>query len=145
MAWNINTSWNVLCNIVENETTLSKILLYSVLCFYRLYSMTLTLCVTEEDFEMLPPSTVPEMQRSNLAPVILQLKALGIDNVLRFSFLSVSVTFWQHSATSFTFHHHTVCACIVSIPFLETNLRNDITWHPKPWKRHTFLVLSSNV
>ncbi|KAI1233316.1 hypothetical protein IHE44_0004486 [Lamprotornis superbus] len=47
---------------------------------YRLY--------TEEDFEKLPKSTVPEMQRSNLAPVILQLKALGIDNVLRFPFLS---------------------------------------------------------
>lgn len=45
---------------------------------------------SEEDFEKLPSSTVPEMQRSNLAPVILQLKALGIDNVLRFSFLSVS-------------------------------------------------------
>ncbi|XP_061297451.1 probable ATP-dependent RNA helicase DHX35 isoform X1 [Pezoporus flaviventris] len=42
----------------------------------------------EEDFEKLPKSTVPEMQRSNLAPVILQLKALGIDNVLRFPFLS---------------------------------------------------------
>ncbi|NXC43556.1 DHX35 helicase, partial [Penelope pileata] len=47
---------------------------------YRLY--------TEEDYEKLPKSTVPEMQRSNLAPVILQLKALGIDNVLRFPFLS---------------------------------------------------------
>ncbi|KAG8131811.1 hypothetical protein E2320_009714 [Naja naja] len=47
---------------------------------YRLY--------TEEDFEKLPQSTIPEMQRSNLAPVILQLKALGIDNVLRFPFLS---------------------------------------------------------
>lgn len=47
---------------------------------------------SEEDFEKLPASTVPEMQRSNLAPVILQLKALGIDNVLRFSFLSVSVS-----------------------------------------------------
>lgn len=45
---------------------------------------------TEEDFEKLPHSTIPEMQRSNLAPVILQLKALGIDNVLRFPFLSVS-------------------------------------------------------
>uniref|UniRef100_A0A8C3SIU4 Probable ATP-dependent RNA helicase DHX35 n=1 Tax=Chelydra serpentina TaxID=8475 RepID=A0A8C3SIU4_CHESE len=52
---------------------------------YRLY--------TEEDFEKLPQSTVPEMQRSNLAPVILQLKALGIDNVLRFPFLSVSPGF----------------------------------------------------
>uniref|UniRef100_A0A8C5CLJ4 DEAH-box helicase 35 n=1 Tax=Gadus morhua TaxID=8049 RepID=A0A8C5CLJ4_GADMO len=37
---------------------------------------------TEEDYEKLPASTVPEMQRTNLAPVILQLKALGIDNVL---------------------------------------------------------------
>uniref|UniRef100_A0A3Q3LHW9 RNA helicase n=1 Tax=Labrus bergylta TaxID=56723 RepID=A0A3Q3LHW9_9LABR len=46
------------------------------------------LCSSEEDFEKLPASTVPEMQRTNLAPVILQLKALGIDNVLRFSFLS---------------------------------------------------------
>uniref|UniRef100_A0A8C5IIY8 RNA helicase n=1 Tax=Junco hyemalis TaxID=40217 RepID=A0A8C5IIY8_JUNHY len=44
--------------------------------------------LSEEDFEKLPKSTVPEMQRSNLAPVILQLKALGIDNVLRFPFLS---------------------------------------------------------
>ncbi|KAF6087792.1 DEAH-box helicase 35 [Phyllostomus discolor] len=47
---------------------------------YRLY--------TEEAFDNLPQSTVPEMQRSNLAPVILQLKALGIDNVLRFHFMS---------------------------------------------------------
>ncbi|XP_036899956.1 probable ATP-dependent RNA helicase DHX35 isoform X2 [Sturnira hondurensis] len=47
---------------------------------YRLY--------TEEAFDKLAESTVPEMQRSNLAPVILQLKALGIDNVLRFHFMS---------------------------------------------------------
>ncbi|KAM5304628.1 putative ATP-dependent RNA helicase DHX35 [Glossophaga mutica] len=47
---------------------------------YRLY--------TEDAFDKLPQSTVPEMQRSNLAPVILQLKALGIDNVLRFHFMS---------------------------------------------------------
>lgn len=36
------------------------------------------------------------MQRTNLAPVILQLKALGIDNVLRFSFLSVSGSLCIH-------------------------------------------------
>ncbi|XP_059163532.1 probable ATP-dependent RNA helicase DHX35 [Physella acuta] len=47
---------------------------------YRLY--------TEESFEKLPLSTTPEMQRSDLAPVILQLKALGVANVLRFHFLS---------------------------------------------------------
>lgn len=48
---------------------------------------------SEETFDKLPQSTVPEMQRSNLAPVILQLKALGIDNVLRFHFMSVSPAF----------------------------------------------------
>lgn len=54
------------------------------------------MCPPEEDFEKLPASTVPEMQRTNLAPVILQLKALGIDNVLRFSFLSVSGSLCIH-------------------------------------------------
>ncbi|XP_060582526.1 probable ATP-dependent RNA helicase DHX35 [Ruditapes philippinarum] len=43
---------------------------------------------TEADYDKLPEATVPEMQRSDLAPVILQLKALGIANVLRFHFLS---------------------------------------------------------
>lgn len=47
---------------------------------YRLY--------TSQDFAALPDATVPEIQRSNLAPVILQLKALGIDNIARFDFLS---------------------------------------------------------
>ncbi|CAB3982885.1 probable ATP-dependent RNA helicase DHX35 [Paramuricea clavata] len=47
---------------------------------YRLY--------TEDDFHNLSPATVPEMQRTNLAPVILQLKSMGIDNVLRFDFLA---------------------------------------------------------
>jgi ATP-dependent RNA helicase DDX35 len=43
---------------------------------------------TEKDFEKLPVATTPEMQRSNLATVVLQLKSMGIDNVLRFNFLS---------------------------------------------------------
>jgi ATP-dependent RNA helicase DDX35 len=43
---------------------------------------------TEEAYQSLPDSNVPEIQRSNLAPFILQLKALGIDNVLRFDFLT---------------------------------------------------------
>lgn len=47
---------------------------------YRLY--------TEAAYNDLPEATVPEIQRSNLAPTILQLKALGIDNVLRFDFLT---------------------------------------------------------
>ena len=47
---------------------------------YRLY--------TETNFQRLEDATVPEIQRSNLAPVILQLKALGIDNVVRFDFIT---------------------------------------------------------
>lgn len=43
---------------------------------------------TEEAFGKLPDANVPEIQRSNLAPFILQLKALGIDNVLRFDYLT---------------------------------------------------------
>ncbi|KAL6411212.1 hypothetical protein AUP68_04912 [Ilyonectria robusta] len=43
---------------------------------------------TEQSYQTLPEANIPELQRSNLAPVILQLKALGIDNVVRFDFLS---------------------------------------------------------
>ncbi|KAM0335240.1 hypothetical protein ACHAQA_000284 [Verticillium albo-atrum] len=43
---------------------------------------------TEEAWEGLADANVPEIQRTNLAPFILQLKALGIDNVVRFPFLS---------------------------------------------------------
>ena len=47
---------------------------------YRLY--------TQPIYDTSPEATVPEVQRSNLAPIILQLKALGIDNILRFDFLT---------------------------------------------------------
>ncbi|KAL1879117.1 hypothetical protein VTK73DRAFT_7341 [Phialemonium thermophilum] len=43
---------------------------------------------TEDAYQGLPETNIPEIQRSNLAPFILQLKALGIDNVLRFDFLT---------------------------------------------------------
>lgn len=43
---------------------------------------------TEEAYNRLPDNNVPEMQRSNLTTVILQLKALGIEDVLHFDFLS---------------------------------------------------------
>ena len=47
---------------------------------YRLYTQTA--------YTQLPKSTSPEIQRTNLAPVILQLKALGIDNVAQFPYLT---------------------------------------------------------
>lgn len=43
---------------------------------------------TQQTYEQLPEATVPEIQRSNLAPIVMQLKALGIDNVVRFDFLT---------------------------------------------------------
>lgn len=43
---------------------------------------------TEGSYRALNDTNVPEIQRSNLAPFILQLKALGIDNVVRFDFLT---------------------------------------------------------
>lgn len=43
---------------------------------------------TEDAYESLDEATSPEIQRSNLAPMILQLKALGIDNIVRFDYIS---------------------------------------------------------
>eukprot|EP00960_Hanusia_phi_P038803 753607-Hanusia_phi.AAC.3 len=43
---------------------------------------------TEKDFRSLPVASIPEMQRSDLVAVILQLKALGVDDVLHFDFPS---------------------------------------------------------
>lgn len=43
---------------------------------------------TQQTYEQLPDATVPEIQRANLAPIVMQLKALGIDNIVRFDFLS---------------------------------------------------------
>lgn len=48
--------------------------------YYRLY--------TEEAYNNLTNATPPEMMRSDLTDVVLQLKAIYIDNVLRFPFLS---------------------------------------------------------
>lgn len=43
---------------------------------------------TEASYQSLEEASIPEIQRSNLAPVILQLKALGIDNIVRFDFIT---------------------------------------------------------
>lgn len=41
----------------------------------------------QASFQALNESTAPEIQRMNLASVVLQLKALGIDDVLSFDFM----------------------------------------------------------
>lgn len=42
---------------------------------------------TEASFQQLPPTTLPEIQRTNLASVVLQLKALGVADVVGFDFM----------------------------------------------------------
>ena len=42
----------------------------------------------ESALHTLAPSTVPEICRSDISLFVLQLKALGIDNILRFDFLT---------------------------------------------------------
>lgn len=42
---------------------------------------------TEDDFEGLENVTEPEIRRANLASVVLQLKALGISDPLKFDFM----------------------------------------------------------
>jgi len=43
---------------------------------------------TEEAMNQMEENKVPEIQRSSLAPILLQLKALGVDNLVRFDFMS---------------------------------------------------------
>lgn len=43
---------------------------------------------TEETFASMRPEAVPEIQKANLLSTILQLKALGIDNVMQFDWLA---------------------------------------------------------
>ncbi|KAI8051129.1 P-loop containing nucleoside triphosphate hydrolase protein [Syncephalis plumigaleata] len=43
---------------------------------------------TEASFNSLATHSVPEMQRTELSSVLLQLKAMGIDNVLRFDYMT---------------------------------------------------------
>ncbi len=43
---------------------------------------------TEGSYQSLEEASIPEIQRSNLAPVVLQLKALGIENIVRFDFIT---------------------------------------------------------
>ena len=59
---------------------------------YRLY--------TESDYESMPLSTVPEILRSNLSSVALQLIALGINDILNFDFMNKPSTESLNAALS---------------------------------------------
>lgn len=69
---------------------------------------------------VLPDETYDDFTfRSNLAPVILQLKALGIDNVLRFNFLTpppveMMIRSLEVSWARETIHYHNIVLLIGS-------------------------------
>ncbi|CAG9464413.1 unnamed protein product [Pedinophyceae sp. YPF-701] len=46
------------------------------------------LCTEDAFRDLLPPQSVPEMQRSELSSTVLQLKALGVDSIMSFAWLS---------------------------------------------------------
>lgn len=48
----------------------------------------LRLCTSQDFSAKLPEHTVPEMQRCELSGMVLQLKALGIDNIMKFAWLA---------------------------------------------------------
>ena len=52
----------------------------------------------ESEYASLLPTHIPEIQRINLAPAILQLKSLGVQNLLKFSYLSVCLKRLQKSS-----------------------------------------------
>lgn len=43
---------------------------------------------TKEAYESLKPQTIPEVQRSNMVPIIIQMKALGVEDIEKFEFIS---------------------------------------------------------
>lgn len=64
----------------SNIILMCILLIFCMFFLLRLY--------TEKDYNSLHENTPPEMQRLELSGAVLQLKALGIDNVLRFPFPS---------------------------------------------------------
>ncbi|EGC33619.1 hypothetical protein DICPUDRAFT_80605 [Dictyostelium purpureum] len=64
--------------IIISETGTGKTTQFEGKC-YRLY--------TQDTFEKFDESSIPEMKRSNIANVILQLKTIGIQDILGFDFL----------------------------------------------------------
>ena len=56
------------------------------------FDITLFVHVAESAYNEFLAQTVPEMQRCDLAQSILQLKALGVENILTFHFPSVCST-----------------------------------------------------
>lgn len=76
--FNVITPFTIMSRTYEESVQFKYMIISLVLCLNRLYP--------EEEYDNLSANTPPEMIRTDLSSAVLQLKALGINNVLRFSF-----------------------------------------------------------
>lgn len=76
------------CYLNRSNHDINTKLKLKLLYFYYFLLFTVNRLYTEEAWNKLPENISPEMQRSDLGTTVLQLKALGVDNVLRFDYPS---------------------------------------------------------
>ncbi|KAJ6910237.1 pre-mRNA-splicing factor ATP-dependent RNA helicase DEAH10 [Populus alba x Populus x berolinensis] len=77
----------------------------------------------ESEFEKLEDSTKPEIKRCNLSNVILQLKALGVDDIIGFDFLE--------KPSSLLLGASSVVYCIFKSPSVELEVRSYLLVEPE--------------
>nr|GMC88992.1 pre-mRNA-splicing factor ATP-dependent RNA helicase DEAH10-like isoform X1 [Ipomoea batatas] len=78
---------------------------------YRLYP--------ESEFEKLDDYTIPEIKRCNLSNVVLQLKALGIDNIVDFDFIEKPKSFPSSEVNP---DLHNLVSVVITPPNYKHNL-----------------------
>nr|GMC86312.1 pre-mRNA-splicing factor ATP-dependent RNA helicase DEAH10-like isoform X1 [Ipomoea batatas] len=78
---------------------------------YRLYP--------ESEFEKLDDSTIPEIKRCNLSNVVLQVKALGIDNIVDFDFIKKPKSFTSSEVNP---DLHNLVSVVITPPNYKHNL-----------------------
>jgi ATP-dependent RNA helicase DDX35 len=75
---------------------------------------------TEAAFRELPPAPVPEVQRADLAGIVLQLKALGVDNIMNFEARARAPQGTQASAPLICERARACTIIPLTLPFLRS-------------------------
>lgn len=87
----------------------------------------------EGEFEKLDDSTKPEIKRCNLSNVILQLKALGVDDVIGFDFIEKPSRYFSVHRICFnaSFYFEFLLPCALRWMFLGQNFNMKSAWISK--------------